>query len=378
MKLFFSCNELGLGHVSRTILLGKKLLDRGHEVFFFSGGLAYKLLRKEFDHVYPCTPIKWYENIHGMFVSASVLNILFPLPIFDYEHRKMRLKRSSSEETIRRYYNLRKYVMKIKPDKIISDGDLLALRLAKRWKIESIYITNVIRPSYHFPFFLIPGQRFTERYIKTCRKVIIPDVPKYTICEYNLGPLDKIGIDDKVEFVGSFFDVNPESNIEKSNGIIFAPISGPLGTRVKMVNEIMPVLSRLRYPTIVSLGEPGSHFKRRVGNCEVYGWLSKSLRQEYMEMADVVIFTGSHGTCFEIIKYEKPSICMPTQPEQMGNAKKLNDLKCSIYLKNGTQLLAAISKILRNKEFYEKKISILARYCRKFNGLENAVKTIES
>ena len=48
MRLLLSCSELGLGHVSRIIPLGKRLEKNGHEMFFFSGGKAYELLQKEF------------------------------------------------------------------------------------------------------------------------------------------------------------------------------------------------------------------------------------------------------------------------------------------------------------------------------------------
>jgi UDP:flavonoid glycosyltransferase YjiC (YdhE family) len=62
MRLLYACSELGLGHASRTAALGKRLEQRGHEVFFFSGGKAYQLLKKEFKNVYPVTPVAWYEN----------------------------------------------------------------------------------------------------------------------------------------------------------------------------------------------------------------------------------------------------------------------------------------------------------------------------
>src|SRR4030042_6548279 len=98
MRLLYSCSELGLGHASRTIALGKRLEQRGHEVFFFSGGKAYQLLKKEFKHVYPVTPVAWYENASGIITSASLINILSPLPLFNSEKSKFEIKTSNAME----------------------------------------------------------------------------------------------------------------------------------------------------------------------------------------------------------------------------------------------------------------------------------------
>jgi len=375
MRLFLCCSELGFGHVSRTMKLGKKLKENGHELFFFCGGNAYQLLKREFENVHPCTPIVWYENSHGIMPSASLLNMFFPLPQYNYKINGLKLKTPSSIETVRRYYDLREHVNKIRPDLIVADGDILALRLARRWKIPSVYITNVIRPSFRFPTLLTPGERFTETYVKRCTKIIVPDVPKYTVCEYNLGNIEKIGIKDKVEFVGSFFDMTPEQGYEDH---IFAPISGPWGTRAKLARILIPLLSSLETPSIVSLGNPNSNSMREQGRCQIYGWLTTEQRNHFMKNAKMVIFSGSHGTCFEIIKHGKPSICIPTQPEQMGNAMKLQKLKCSVYVDKPEKLRSAIKEIEENLETYKRNVEELRRHSRRFNGLEKAVEVIES
>lgn len=376
MRLMLSCTELGLGHVSRLMLLGKMLKDRGHQLFFFSGGNAYKLLKKEFENVYYCTPVAWYENAWGISVSASLLNILFPLPYLNQEERRLEIKSPSGLETVHRYYDLRRNILKIKPNLIVSDGDLHALRLAQRWKFPSVYVTNVIRPSYRFSPLLIPGERFTERYVRKCSKIIIPDnPPPYSICEYNLGNLDAIGVRDKVAFVGAFIDTTPTKTSENH---IFASISGPLGTRSKLKQIVIPVLSKLKTKSVVSLGEHGDkNVKKVVGNCTIYSWLSKRERREYMAKAKLVIFSGGHTTCFETIKHVKPSICIPTQPEQFANAKKMQDLGCSIIAKNKEQLRKAIREIEEGKDFYKSNVQLLNQYSNKFNGVEKAVEIIE-
>ena len=376
MRLLLSCSELGLGHVSRIIPLGKRLEKNGHEMFFFSGGKAYEMLQKEFRHVYKCTPISWYENAHGIITSASLINMLFPLPLFNMEQNRFEIKNSNAMETIHRYYDLRENIHDIAPDILIADGDINALRLAQRWKIPSVYIANMIRPSYGFSAFLSPGERVVERYVKKCSKIIIPDnPPPYTVSEYSIGNLDNMGLNGKVEYVGSFVDTTP---VKGSQEHIFAPISGPVGTRAKLIKTLIPVLEKLKTKCIISLGTPGKKASAKIGNCELHTWLSAEERAEAMRNAKFVIFSGGHATCFETIKYAKPSICIPTQPEQLGNAAKLQDLNCSITAKNKKQLEKAVEKMENEKETYDRNVMALNEFSNKFKGLDRAVAIVET
>jgi UDP-N-acetylglucosamine--N-acetylmuramyl-(pentapeptide) pyrophosphoryl-undecaprenol N-acetylglucosamine transferase len=375
MRLMLCCSELGLGHVSRIIPLGKKLREKGHDLYFFSGGKAYALLQKEFRNVYPCTPVAWYENASGIVTSASLINILFPLPVFNHEKNKFTIKTSTAMETVHHYYDLRKHILRIKPDLVIADGDLHALRMASRWKFPAVYIANMIRPSYGFSAFLNPGERFVERYVKECRKIIIPDnPPPYTISEYNLGDLDSIGVGQKVEFVGSFLDITFRPGLADH---VFAPISGSYGTRAKITQMILPVLEALDTKSIVSLGTPNKKTTAKKGNCEIHAWLSTQKRQECLRNAKLIVFSGGHRTCFETVKYAKPSICIPTQPEQMGNAAKLQKLNCSLSVKTKQELKAAILKIEEENKCFKRNVMILNKVSNNLKGLNRAVEIIE-
>jgi uncharacterized protein (TIGR00661 family) len=375
MRLLYSCSELGLGHASRTIALGKRLEQRGHEIFFFTGGKAYELIKKNFKNVYPVTPIAWYENSRGINIPASLINILVPLPVYDAENNRFQIKTSNAMETIHRYYDLRKNLYEIAPDTLIADGDINALRLAQRWKVPHAYVTNLIRPSYGFSSLLSPGERMTERYVRACTKIIVPDnKPPYTVCEYNIGNLDSVGVVKSTELVGSFFDTTHTIVSEKH---IFAPVSGPFGTRAKLLKMLLPAFEELGVKGIISLGVPGEQKIVNHGKCEVYSWLSEEKRREAMRNASIVIFSGGHITCFETIKYAKPSICIPTQPEQLANAAKLQDLGCSIVVKNRSQLLQAVREIETNYEKYQRRMEVLNGASNLYNGLNRAVEIIE-
>ncbi len=375
MRLLLSCAEIGLGHVSRIIPLGKRLEKHGHEMVFFSGGKAYEMLQKEFPHVRKCTPISWYENAYGILTSASLINLLFPLPLFNMEKNRLEIKNSNAWETIHRYYDLRENIREIGPDLLISDGDINALRLAQKWHFPSVYIENMIRPSYGFSAFLNPGERLVERYVKGCSKIIIPDnPPPYTISQYNVGDVNKMGLSEKVEFVGSFIDTTP---VRGGKEHIFAPISGPPGTRNKLIKTLLPVLEKLKTKCVISLGTPGKRVSAKIGNCELHTWLSSKEREEAMRNAKFVIFSGGHATCFEAVKYGKPSICIPTQPEQLGNAAKLQDLNCSITVKNKKQLEKAVQRMEKELETFDKNVLELSEYSRRYRGLDRAVSIIE-
>jgi spore coat polysaccharide biosynthesis predicted glycosyltransferase SpsG len=376
MRILLSCAEIGLGHVSRIIPLGKRLRQRGDELYFYSGGKAYELLKKEFPNVYEVTPIGWYENSHGINTPASLLNIVFPLPLFDSEANHFEVKQSNMYETMHRYYDLRRDILKLKPELLISDGDVNALRLSGRWHIPSVYIENMIRPSYGFSSLLSPGERFVERYYRIPRKVIIPDnPPPFTVSEFSIGDLANLGIADHTEYVGSFIDTTPEVGNQRH---VFAPVSGPVGTRAQLLSAILPVFKKTEDPWLISLGTPCVKASAEVGNRQIRTWLSAEERAEAMRNAKYVIFSGGHATCFETIKYGKPSICIPTQPEQLGNAAKLEKLGVGIVARNSRQLERAVAKMDAELENYTENAKRLSLFSGRFRGLDRAVEIVES
>jgi UDP:flavonoid glycosyltransferase YjiC (YdhE family) len=184
-----------------------------------------------------------------------------------------------------------------------------------------------------------------------------------------------MGLNEKVEFVGSFVDTTP---VHGSHNHIFAPISGPSGTRAKLLKTILPVLEKTKGKCIISLGTPGKKVSTKIGNCELHTWMSAEERDNAMRNAKFVIFSGGHATCFETIKYGKPSICIPTQPEQLGNAAKLQDLHCSITAKNKKQLEKAVQRMDCELEVFNRKASALNDVSNKFKGLDRAASIVES
>jgi hypothetical protein len=62
----------------------------------------------------------------------------------------------------------------------------------------------------------------------------------------------------------------------------------------------------------------------------------------------------------------------------MGNARKMQDLNCSIVAKDSGQLGRAVQKIAAEKELYKSNVETLRQYSRKFEGLENAAAVIEN
>jgi uncharacterized protein (TIGR00661 family) len=145
-----------------------------------------------------------------------------------------------------------------------------------------------------------------------------------------------------------------------------------------MLKILLPVLERLKTKCVVSLGTPGKKAKAQIGNCELHNWLSAEERADAMRNAKFVIFSGGHATCFETVKYGKPSICIPTQPEQLGNAAKLKDLNCSITVKNKKQLEKAVERMDKELDSFDRSVRILNEFSTRFRGLDRALQIVES
>jgi hypothetical protein len=61
----------------------------------------------------------------------------------------------------------------------------------------------------------------------------------------------------------------------------------------------------------------------------------------------------------------------------MGNARKLQELNCSISVENEAQLESAILEIEEKREFYRNNVKKINEYSRKFKGIEKTVDVIE-
>jgi UDP:flavonoid glycosyltransferase YjiC (YdhE family) len=145
-----------------------------------------------------------------------------------------------------------------------------------------------------------------------------------------------------------------------------------------MLKMLLPVLEKTKIKCIISLGTPGKKVTAKVQNCELHTWLSAEERAECMRNAKFIIFSGGHATCFETVKYAKPSICIPTQPEQLGNATKLQDLHCSITIKNKKELEKAVERMENEQEFFDRNVLALNGVSNKFKGLDRSTRIVEA
>jgi hypothetical protein len=83
----YACSELGLGHASRTIALGKRLEQRGHESSFFQAA-KHIPAEKRIQERLPRYARGVVRNRRGILTSASLINIMFPMHFYNSETDK--------------------------------------------------------------------------------------------------------------------------------------------------------------------------------------------------------------------------------------------------------------------------------------------------
>jgi len=382
MEIYYAVNEIGDGHAFRASKVAERLIERGHTVTFFT---SHPTIKERFDDrcdICECAPLWWYEDRNGINDILSILNVFVPLPAYDYEKNlmcpEMYLKKSVFSQVMARYYDIRNYANEKKPDKVLTEGDPIMARWALRRDIETIGIANHTRPYYTFwqKLILHPLQWFIERNYIRKTKIIVPDFKMpYTICEYNLRGV--IGERDDLEFVGPYVQGDGTPHDED---LIYFSINGPYGTRTKLEKKFLPVLEnfveKTGYELIVSLGNPRRK-EEHYGSIKKYGWLSNDERKRCMRDAHIIIHSGSHNTTMETVVNGKVSMCIPTQPEQRGQAKKIEWLGCGKAVEKPRKLIAALREIEDDYDFYKTNAEELMHLASGMNGVERTVKIIE-
>ena len=104
------------------------------------------------------------------------------------------------------------------------------------------------------------------------------------------------------------------------------------------------------------------------------------------EFSSLLDWTGIDYKGYDIVdavvaantkKYAKPNIVIPTQPEQLANGVKLQDLHCSLVAKTTEQLKRALRTVEEQRQVFRSSVEKLNAFSNKFNGLKRAAEIIE-
>ncbi len=367
----------GLGHATRMASVANGLKSKGLSVHFssFKEGLDYLT-----QSGYPCDSVSpidvaWSAEGHPS-VGLTLQRIPKMFARFS-KHVKLEAQR----------------ILKLRPKVIFSDSRLSPIIAATLLGLPSLSLLNQIRV-------LLPkhgilrlaeqaGAEIFGQLWGLSREILIPDLsPPYTIASKNVGRISSVG--NKMRYVG-YISSNRSSESDKiakirksleidgRKQVFFAQISGPSGTKERLIAEISRAVSE-RFVLIISGGMPGGLTEPvRIGNSWFFEWCP--IRDELFEIADYALIRGGHSTITKSISLGKPMLVLPipNHTEQIGNAERVEELGLGIYLRSndisGKTLIESMEMIASN-DSYKSKVDHLKKISSEYDAVATCVEKI--
>jgi uncharacterized protein (TIGR00661 family) len=364
----FMCGE-GLGHTSRALATGERLIKEGHETVFCAYGYSKKHLE---DNGFKVANIPSEIKLVGKAGSLSM--------------------RKSIEETLKgtdplAYPTVYNMVKNENPDVVVSDSYFLGAIAAKMNKIPLLFILNQTNTS---AFFTNRGidvaligtlvEKFQDTSYKYIDNLIIPDFPPpYTVCEKN-APLTKELV-DKVHYTGPLvrrrYDEVDAVKVKKPHVL---SLIGGFGYREKLLYNVIEAaeLSKDHYFTLVAGPNADvEKLKNKVGeNVSVVGHLKNTL--QHIKGVDLVIAPGGHSTIMEALSFGKPILSFPDMfhSEQEKNAERVQELGVGMRLSYFTPP-HMIAECIREASGFRKNCELMRRLAEKLDGTKKMVELVE-
>ncbi len=384
LRVHIAVFGIGLGHAARMSLVADMLREQGGTVNFSSFFSTVDYLRRKgfnCDRVAPMD-IGWREG------AVSATSTFRQIPRFF----------SNLAQQVRQE---RRIIERFQPDIVVSDSRLSAIVAAYLAGIPSVTVSNQLRillpPKYH-PTSLNKVERIDAELLglfwSRSRLILVPDLPPpYTISEKNTR--EGITVKGRVRYVG-FMSPESEVDVERLskvssmlglNGgrqVVFAQISGPLGTTDRLMKAALAAAKALsdRFIFIISKGEVGGDEKpRRIEGGWVFEWCP--VKDELFSIADLLVVRGGHSSLSQAFIYGKPVIVVPIRnhSEQVMNASKVADIGLGICvdpsLLTSRSLASAVENISSDGSFREKAREV-GEVARKLDGVKNTVDIIKS
>ncbi|MBN2014112.1 MAG: glycosyltransferase [Candidatus Altiarchaeota archaeon] len=364
----FMCGE-GLGHTSRCLAVGERLLKEGHEAVFCAYGYSKKHIE---GNGFTVQEIPSEIKLVGKSGSLSM--------------------RKSIEETLKgmdplaypRVFNL---VKKEKPEVVISDSYFLGAIAAKMNRTPLLFILNQTDPSTFFrnrgiDIALIGKfvKKFEDIIYRYIDNIIIPDFPPpYTVCEKNI-PL-KPEILDKVEFVGPLvrkrYDEVKATKLAKPH--IFSLVGG-FGYRERLLHNVIhaaEMMEGFNFTLVCGPNVDSEGLKDEVkDNVNVIDYMNNVF--PYIKGSDVIIAPGGHSTIMECLSFGKPILSFPDMfhSEQQNNAEIVRKLGVGMHLSYFTPPYM-IAECIKESMKFKKNCSTMKDFSNRMDGTKKVVEKAE-
>ncbi|RLG14771.1 MAG: hypothetical protein DRN66_01170 [Candidatus Nanohalarchaeota archaeon] len=357
MKIYISCNGLGLGHVGRSLAFANMLKKRGDEVIFASWGPAVDFAKKEGYKCYRLPNIDWYDREDGSLDFAKT--ILYSPAII----AKL-LKLISKEKQI---------ILKEKPSVIVSDNNFAHIA-AKKINVLSIFLTHQIT-------FRQAGKIF-DKILCMLHKSNFSRVDK--MCINDLEPPNSIYPLSVLKgkrgvYVGPLIRNEPPKQVRKGKKkLCFILISGPKQSPYAFEKEILKIegefLKMKEWDFIIKAPSkiPGK------SNIKYVQWLDDIYK--YLSKCDVFVSRSGYSTVCDVLAYAKKSILIPqiNQSEQEIIAEHLNKKHLAVALEQKKMKnLPGLIRQLRKDRQMEKNLETFSELIKKDSGAQNIVKVID-
>lgn len=299
-RILYRVMEWGLGHATRNLPLIKRLAEEGHEVTVTTCGRTQVFLKMELKNKvefidFPQDlPNEWGRDCHWVFLLPK-LPIILSAAIRSVEKEKMRFEELLSCRSF---------------DVIISDN----CYGSSSERIPSYFISHHLKIYWFIRSHSLQrlNERLAAQWINKFHRILVPDYEHHSLSG-KLSRDFKYIEAKKVSYIGILSDLTQQGLEEDID--YFIPISGAEPQRTSFEKLILEQVRPLRGKIVIALGKPEElKGQKQIGdNITVYNVCSKTLRNELLNRAKVVIARFGYSTLMDLVELKKrKALLIPT------------------------------------------------------------------
>jgi len=300
LKVLYGLCTWGLGHMTRSLPLMRRLIDDGHDLVIYTSDRPLLALKKEFGD-----KCEYVESVE--YPSPYAKNGTFAL-------RLTLMMPAIINAIVKEHKEILKLSQDLDVDVLISDSEYGVFDKTK----PSFFIFHQLR--YVPPDFLRilknQTERFNYHFRNSFTKFVVPDFPNDGGLTGNLSHNLSYMSSDQVKYIGILSDYQKMDVNQDIDYLI--SLSGREPSRSILEKKILDQIKFLKGNVVLVRGMPENAEKIKVPGIEVINYAGKGLRDELMNRSKFVIARSGYSTIMDIVELGKNGLLIPTpgQTEQ--------------------------------------------------------------